>query len=93
MIEMGFLGSTSGKKTKQTNKKNLSVNAGDVRDASLIPGSRRSPRGGHGNPLQDSCLENLHEQRSLVGYSPRGHKELAMTEQQQQGELRKGKGN
>ena len=58
MIEMGFLGSTSGKKTKQTNKKNLSVNAGDVRDASLIPGSRRSPRGGHGNPLQYSCLEN-----------------------------------
>ena len=59
MIEMGFLGSTSGKTNKQTNKqKKLSVNAGDVRDASLIPGSRRSPRGGHGNPLQDSCLEN-----------------------------------
>ena len=38
--------------------KNLSTNAGDVRDEGLIPGSGRSPRGGHGNPLQDSCLEN-----------------------------------
>ena len=38
--------------------KNLSANAGDVRDAGLIPGSGRSPRGGHGSPLQDSCLEN-----------------------------------
>ena len=38
--------------------KNPSVNAGDVRDVGLIPGSRRSPEGGHSNPLQDSCLEN-----------------------------------
>ena len=30
----------------------------------------RSPGGGHGNPLQYSCLENPHGQRSLVGYSP-----------------------
>ena len=30
--------------------------------------------GGHGNPLQYSCLENLHGQRSLVGYSPLGYK-------------------
>ena len=29
-----------------------------VRDTASIPGSRRSPRGGHGNPLQCSCLEN-----------------------------------
>ena len=36
--------------------KNLLVNAGDV---GLIPGLGRSPRGGHGNPLQYSCLENL----------------------------------
>jgi len=36
--------------------KNLPVNAGDVRDAGLIPGSGRSPGGGHGNPLQYSCL-------------------------------------
>ena len=38
--------------------KNLPANAGDVRDAGLIPGLGRSPGGGHGNPLQYSCLEN-----------------------------------
>ena len=38
--------------------KNLSANAGDLRDADLISGSGRSPGGGHGNPLQYSCLEN-----------------------------------
>ena len=31
--------------------KNLPANAGDVRDVGLIPGSERSPGGGHGNPL------------------------------------------
>ena len=39
-----------------------------------------SPGGGHGNPLQCSCLENPHGQRSLVGYSPWGFKELGTTE-------------
>ena len=38
--------------------KNLPTNAGDIRDASSIPGSGRSPGGGHGNPLQYSCPEN-----------------------------------
>ena len=38
--------------------KNQPVNAGDERDAGLIPGSGRSPGGEHGNPLQCSCLEN-----------------------------------
>ena len=38
--------------------KNLSAKAGDVRIASLIPGSTQSPGGGHGYPLQCSCLEN-----------------------------------
>ena len=38
--------------------KNLPANAGDVRDAGLIPGLGRSAGGGHGNPLQYSCLEN-----------------------------------
>ena len=33
-------------------------NAGDAGDAGLIPGLGRSPGGGHGNPLQYSCLEN-----------------------------------
>ena len=45
-----------------------------------IPGSGRSPGGGHGNPLQYSCLENPREQRSLVGYSPQGGKESDTTE-------------
>ena len=38
--------------------KNLPANAGDIRDTGLIPGSGRSTGGGHGNPLQYSCLEN-----------------------------------
>ena len=38
--------------------KNLSAKAGDLTDAGSIPGSGRSPGGGHGNPLQYSCLEN-----------------------------------
>ena len=48
----------------------------------LIPGSQRSPGGGRGNPLRYSCLENTEEpeQRSLVGCSPGGHKELDTNE-------------
>ena len=38
--------------------KNPPANAGDIRDAGLIPGSGRSPGGGHDKPLQYSCLEN-----------------------------------
>ena len=38
--------------------KNLSANAGNVRDSGSIPGSGRSPGGVHGNPLQYACLEN-----------------------------------
>ena len=38
--------------------KNLPANAEDVRDMGSIPGLGRSPGGGHGNPLQYSCLEN-----------------------------------
>ena len=38
--------------------KNPPANAGDIRDIGSIPGSGKSPRGGHGNPLQYSCLEN-----------------------------------
>ena len=37
--------------------KNPPANAGDIRDVDLIPGSGRSPGGGHGNPLQYSRLE------------------------------------
>ena len=41
--------------------KNPPANAGDKRDAGMIPGSGRSTGGGHSNPLQCSCLENLHD--------------------------------
>ena len=54
--------------------KNLPANAGDVRDVGLVPGSGRSPGGGHSNPLQDSCLENPRGQRSLAGHRPHGHR-------------------
>ena len=50
----------------------------NVGDLGSIPGLGRSPEGGHGNPLQYSCLANPHEQRNLVGYSPWGHKESDM---------------
>ena len=39
--------------------KNLLSNAGDERDLASIPGLRKLPRGGYGNPLQYSCLKNL----------------------------------
>ena len=37
--------------------KNLPASAGDARDTGSVPASGRSPGGGHGNPLQYSCLE------------------------------------
>ena len=60
--------------------RNPPANAGYVRDAGSIPGSGRSPGGGHGNPLQYSCLENPHGQRNLADYSPWGRKESDTTE-------------
>ena len=60
--------------------KNPPANAGDARDLGLIPESGRSPAGGHGNPLQYSCLENPPGWRSLEGYSSWGLKESDMTE-------------
>ena len=72
---------------KELMVKNPPANAGDMRDVRLIPmrcefdpWSGRSPGGGHGKPLQDSCLENPHGQRSLVDCSPWGLKELDTTE-------------
>ena len=38
--------------------KNPPANARDIRDVGSVPGSGRSLGGGHGNPLQHSCLEN-----------------------------------
>ena len=43
--------------------KNPLANAGDVRDAGLIPQSARLPGGAHGNPLQYSCLESPMDRR------------------------------
>ena len=49
---LGFPGDTCGKEPP--------ANSGDVRDVALIlPGSARSPGGGHSHPIQYSCLENL----------------------------------
>ena len=48
----GFPGGADGK------KKILPANAGDIRNASLIPELGRPPGGGHSSPLQYSCLEN-----------------------------------
>ena len=67
---MGFCGGSDGKES--------TCNAGDL---GLIPGLKRSPGEGHGNPLQYSWLENLHGQRSLVDYHPWGLKESDMIEQ------------
>ena len=54
--------------------KNPPVNAGDIRDEGSIPGSGRSPEGGHGNPFQYFCLENPMDRGALVGYSPLGRR-------------------
>jgi len=66
-----FLGLPCGSDSKES-----ACNAGDP---SSIPRLGRPPGGGHGNPLQYSCLENPHGQRSLAGYSPWGLKESDMT--------------
>ena len=57
--------------------KEFACNAGDL---GSIPRLGRSFVEGHGNPLQYSCLENPHGQRSLVGYSPCGSEESDTTE-------------
>ena len=59
---MGILGFPVGSDGKES-----ACNEGDL---GLVPGLRRSLGGGHGNPLQYSCLEKPHGQRSLAGYSP-----------------------
>ena len=68
-VFLGFPGDSEGKESI--------YNSGDM---GLIPGLGRSPGGGPGNPLQYACLENPHGQRSLVGYSPWGHKKSDTTE-------------
>ena len=69
LLPSGFLSSSDSKES-----------ACIAGDPDSIPGLGRSPGGGHGNPLQYSCLENPHGQRSLVGCSPCGCKESDTTE-------------
>ena len=64
-IYKGFPGGSDGKES-----------ACNVGDLGSKPGSGRSPGGGHGNPLQYSCLENPHGQRNLeedMGLQRAGH--------------------
>ena len=56
-LKWGFPGSSTDEES--------SCNEGDP---GSIPGLGRSPGGGHGNPLQYSCLEHPHRQRNLAGY-------------------------
>ena len=59
--------------------KNPPANAGELRDASSIPGLGRSPEGGNGNPLQYSCLENLMDRETWWAAVFGVTKELDMT--------------
>ena len=59
--------------------KNLAANAGDTRDAGVIPGSGRSPAVRNGSPLQYFCMENPMD-RGTWWASPWGCKESDMTE-------------
>ena len=56
-LYLSLPGSSAGKES--------TCNAGDL---GSVPGLGRSPGGGHGNPLQYSCLENPHGQRSLAAH-------------------------
>jgi len=60
--------------------KNPPANAGDIRDAGLIPVLGRSPRGRHGSPLQYSCLENPIEEEpgGLQSIGPPSRTQLTM---------------
>ena len=57
---------------------NPPANGGDTRDPGLIPGLGRSPGGGQSTPV--FLPGEPHGQRSLVVYSPWGHKESHVTE-------------
>ena len=61
--------------------KYLPASAEAAGDSGSIPGSGRSSEGGHGNPLQHSCLKNPLDRRAWPVYRPWGHKESDTTEQ------------
>ena len=63
VLTWGFLGGSDSEES-----------ACNVGDLGLTLGSGRAPGGGHGNPLQYSCLEHPHGQRSLEDYSSWGCK-------------------
>ena len=58
----------------------------NAEDQGLIPGLGRSPGGGNGDPLQDSCLEN-HRDRGRWWTAVHGHRESDVTERQTLGRL------
>ena len=68
-MQIDFPGALDGKES--------ACNAGDP---GSIPGLGRYPGDGNGNPLQCILPREFHGQRSLVGYSSWGHKELDTTE-------------
>ena len=59
---------------------NHPANIGDTANVGSIPELGRSSGVRNGNPIQYSCLENFHEQRSLAGYRPGGHIQSDKTE-------------
>ena len=59
--------------------KNPPASGGDARDVGSVPGSGRSPGGGHGDPLQYSCLENPMDRGSWLA-TIHSVTELDMTE-------------
>ena len=62
--------------------KNPLASAGDIRNMESIPGLGRSPGGGHGNPLQYSCLENPMDRgawRAAVRGVMKSHGVMSMT--------------
>ena len=61
-------------------ERNSPANAGDIRDVGSIPGWRRSPEGGHGNPLQCSCLERPRDRGAWRAIVQEDHTESDMTE-------------
>ena len=60
--------------------KNLPASARDISDVGFIPGSGKSPGGGHSNPFQYSCLENPMDRGTWRAISPSSHKESDITE-------------
>ena len=61
--------------------KNLPADAGDIRDTGSILGLGRSSGGGHGNPLQYSCLENPKDKGAWQATVHGVAKKLDMTEE------------